>query len=164
MIYWPLLFWVLLNRAHTSIHLNLALCSTLNNISTKILHVIGQFPQILAQKLSVLSENWRTQYLNDADSESRLRFLKFWPKTHFWANLSPKSQRCSFCLKIGKHGISSMLTLISTSVFWISNPNFLFGQIWAEKVKVVLFPENWHAWHLDDVNIYSNSSFLNLRP
>ena len=47
----------------------------------------------------------------------------------FWANLDPKSQNCLFCLKIGTHGISRMLILIATLVFWISNPNFLFGQI-----------------------------------
>ena len=34
-------------------------------------------------KLFVLSENWRTQYLKDADFESRLRFLKFWSQNPF---------------------------------------------------------------------------------
>ena len=62
------------------------------------------------------------------------------PDLDFW-NLGPKIQSCPFCLKIGTHGISKMLILIATLVFWISNPNFLFGQIWAKKVKVVRF--NW---------------------
>ena len=66
-------------------------------------------------------------------------FWNFDPKIHFWANLGPKSQRCPFCLKIGTHGISRMLILIQTLVFWISNFKFLFGQIWAKKVKVVCF-------------------------
>ena len=70
-----------------------------------------------------------------------LDFWNFDPKIHFWANLGPKIQSCPFCLKIGTHGISRMLILIPTLVFWISNPNFLFGQIWAKKVKVVRF--NW---------------------
>ena len=39
-----------------------------------------------------------------------------------------------------------MLILIPTLVFWISNPNFLFGQIWAKKVKVVRF--NWKLTHM----------------
>ena len=69
--------------------------------------------------------------------------LDFWnvdPKIHFWANLGPKTQSCPFCLKIGTHDdISRMLILIPTLVFWISNPNFLFGQIWAKKFKVVCF-------------------------
>ena len=68
-----------------------------------------------------------------------LDFWNFDSKIHFWANLGPKIKSCPFGLKIGTHGISSMLILIATLVFWISNPNFLFGQIWAKKVKVVRF-------------------------
>ena len=68
-----------------------------------------------------------------------LDLWSFDAKIHFLANLGPKSQSCPFCLKIGKHGISRMLILIATLVFWISNPNFLFGQIWTKKVKVVCF-------------------------
>ena len=75
-----------------------------------------------------------------------LDFWNFDPKIHFWANLDPKIQSCPFCLKIGTHGISRMLILIPTLVFWISNPNFLFGQIWAKKVKVVHF--NWKLVHM----------------
>ena len=75
-----------------------------------------------------------------------LDFWNFDLKIHFWANLGPKSQSCPFCLKIGTHGISRMLILIPTLVFWISNPNFLFGQIWAKKVKVVRF--NWKLAHM----------------
>ena len=75
--------------------------------------------------------------------------LNFWnsdPKIHFWANLGQKLQSCPICLKIGTHGISKMLILIPILVFWISNPNFLFGQIWAKKVKVVCF--NWKLTHM----------------
>ena len=60
--------------------------------------------------------------------------------------LDPKIQSCPFCLKIGTHRISRMLILIPTLVFWISNPYFLFGQIWAKKVKVVRF--NWKLAHM----------------
>ena len=45
----------------------------------------------------------------------------------------------SISLKIGTHGISRMVSLILILVFWISNPNFLFGQILAKKFKVALF-------------------------
>ena len=71
-----------------------------------------------------------------------LILLIFWncnPKIHFWGNLDQKSQSCAFCLKIGTHGILRMLILIPTLVLWISNSKFLFGQIWAKKVKVVRF-------------------------
>ena len=74
--------------------------------------------------------------------------LDFWnsdPEIHFWANLGPKTQSCSFCMKIGTHGISKMLILVP-SVFWISNSNFLFGQIWAKNLKVVCF--NWKLTHM----------------
>ena len=71
-----------------------------------------------------------------------LDFRNFDPKIHFWA----KSQRCPFGLKIATHGISSMLILIPTLVIWISNPNDLFGQIWAKNVNVVCF--NWKLAHM----------------
>ena len=73
----------------------------------------------------------------------------FWnvdSKIHFWRNLGPKIQSSPFCLKTGTHGISRMLILLPTLVFWISNPYFLFGQIWAKKVKVVRF--NWKLAHM----------------
>ena len=94
--------------------------------------------------MSILTENWPKWCFGGADSESRLRFFKFRFsdfKICFWANLGPKIQSRPFCLKIGAHGISRMLILIPTLVFWISNPNFIFGQVWAKKVKVVRF--NW---------------------
>ena len=67
---------------------------------------------------------WRMLILNPD-----LDFKNFDPKIHFSANLDPKIQSCPFCLKIGTHSISKMLILILTLVWWISNPNFLFGQI-----------------------------------
>ena len=97
-------------------------------------------------KLSVLTENWHTWYLGSADSESGVGFLKFRHlKIHFWANLGRKNQSCLFFLKIGTHGILMMLILIPTLVFWISNPNSIFGTIWTKKVKVVQF--GWKLAH-----------------
>ena len=62
---------------------------------------------------------------------------------NFWANLSRKSQRCLFSLKICTNVISRMLILIATLVFWICNPKSIFEPIRTEKVKVVRF-----AWKL----------------
>ena len=87
-----------------------------------LISFLGKFGQ-KKSKLSVLTKNWHTWYLGIADSESRFRFLKFWPKIHFWENLGWKSQSCPFSLKIGIHGILMMLILIPTLVFWISDPN-----------------------------------------
>ena len=75
-------------------------------------------------KLSILTENWLTWHLECADSEFRnfdilnfeIEFLT--QKSIFWANLGQKSQSCSFCLKIGTHGVSRMLILIPTLIFW----------------------------------------------
>ena len=63
-----------------------------------------------------------------------------------WANLGPKIQSYLFCLKIGAHGISRMLILTPTLLFWICNQKFIFGQIWAKKVKVVCFV--WKSAHM----------------
>ena len=89
---------------------------------------MGNFPKFRPKnsKLSILTENWHIWYLGGVDSESR--FLKFQPQDPFWANLGPKRQNCPFCLKIGTHGISRMLILIPTLVFWNSDPKIDF---WA---------------------------------
>ena len=50
-----------LHPAHFS--LQPALCNTLNNIWTKILHVTGQFPQILAEKLKVVHFGWKLAHM-----------------------------------------------------------------------------------------------------
>ena len=92
--------------------------------------------------------------------KSDLDFWNFDPKIHFWANFGWKSQSCSFCLKIGTHGISRMLILIPTLVLWIPNFKFLFGQIWAKNVKVVGLPKSWHTWYLEDADSYFNICFL----
>ena len=96
-------------------------------------------------KLSSLAENWYTECLDDVNSYSDIIFLSFEPKILFWTNLDRKIQSCLFWQKTGIHGISRMLILISTIVFWIANPRSTFGQIWAEKVKAVCLPENWYT-------------------
>ena len=100
----------------------------------------------LGPKIQSFSENWYAQHLKMLIPNPDLDFWNCDPKIHSWANLGPKSQRCLFCLKIGTYGISSMLILIPTLVFWISYPNFLFGQTCAKKVKVVRF--NWKLVHM----------------
>ena len=94
--------------------------------------------------------------------------LDFWnsdPKTHFCAHFGRKSQSCLFFLKIGMHGILTMLILIPTLVFRIPNPKSIFGQIWTEKIKVVCFAWNLahlyiHTQYLEDVDSYVDISFL----
>ena len=59
-----------------------------------------------------IARNWDTE--NDTHgilevliSNADLDFWNFDPKIHFWANLGPEKQNCSFCLKIDTHGIST---------------------------------------------------------
>ena len=78
--------------------------------------------------------------LQHSQQYSNLNIVRNWA---IFPNLGRKILSCPFCLKIGAHGISRLLILIPTLVFWISNPKFLFGQIWAKKFKVVHF-----AWKL----------------
>ena len=96
-------------------------------------------------KLSVLTENWYTWYIGSADSEFRLRFVKFRPQIPSLGKFRSKNQSYPFFLKIGAHGILKMLILIPTLVFWISDPQSIFGKTWTKKVKVVQF--GWKLSH-----------------
>ena len=78
-------------------------------------------------------------------SNPDLDFWNFDPKIYFWANLGRKNQSCLFFLKIDTHGILTILILIPTLAFWISDPKSIFGEIWAKKVKVVQF--GWKLAH-----------------
>ena len=99
--------------------------------------ILGKFgPK--KSKLSVLSENWDTWYLEDADSYFNICFLNFKPKTVFWPNLGQKSQICPFCLKIGTLGILRMRILIWRLVFWILKPT----SIYQVTIRVVLHSVN----------------------
>ena len=97
-------------------------------------------------KLTVLTENWHTWYLEDAGSYSNISFMNFRLLIPFWANLDQKSQNCLFCLKAGIHGISRMLTLTQHLFFFKFELKSIFGKIWVKKVKFVHFA--WKLAHL----------------
>ena len=128
-----------LHPVHFSLHL--ALCNTLNVIRTKMSHELGNFPKFRSKnlKLTILTENWHIWYIRGADSEPRPRFLKFRAQNPFLGKFGAK-------MVFGTNGISRILILISTLVFWISNQKPIFGQIWAKKVEVVRFA--WKLAHL----------------
>ena len=46
-------------------------------------------------KLSISTENWHTWYFGEADSKSRLRFLKFRPQNQFLGKFGPKNSKLS---------------------------------------------------------------------
>ena len=85
----------------SSIHPHPDLCSTLNVIRTKVSHVIWQFPKFKPKnsKFSILTENWHIWYLGGANSESRLRFLKFQPQNLFLGKFGPKKSKLSILLE-----------------------------------------------------------------
>ena len=91
------------HQAHFSIHP--ALCNTLNIITTKILHVIGQFPQIQTKKIKVVHLVWKLAHMVSwryiLIPDSGLDFWNHNHKIHFWVNLGWKSQSCPFYLIIG---------------------------------------------------------------
>ena len=90
-------------------------------------------------KLSVLTENWRTCYLEVQIPNPDFNFWNSDPRIHFWVNLGWKSQSFSFFLKIDTYGILMMLILIPKLVFWISDPKYIFGKTWTKKVNVAQF-------------------------
>ena len=100
-------------------------------IPTLVFWIVNPNLGKLGPKKSKLTENWHTWHLGSADSESALRFWNSNPKIHFWANLEFQKSKCGF-LKI-------------------------FANL--QKSKLSVFPENWHAKHLDDANSYYNISF-----
>ena len=62
---------------------------------------LGNFPKFRPKhsKLSILTENWHTWYLKDADSYSNINFLKFGPKNQFLGKFGPKKSKLSFLSK-----------------------------------------------------------------
>ena len=164
-------WWVLLNRAPTSIQFHPPPPSSFHPQPCSLQH-----PQ---------------QYLN-------LNNVRNWANS---PNLSRKIKSYPFWLKIGTHGILEVLIPNPDYDFWNSDPKSIFGQIWTQKFKdnwckylkdtdsesglrflkfrpqnpflgkfwskksqLFVFPENWHAWHLDDADSYSHNSFLNCQP
>ena len=85
--------------AHFSFHP--ALCNTLNVIKTKISLVNGQFSQIKVKKLEVVHFKWKLAHMviGGANSESRLRFLKFRLENLFLGKFGPKKSKLSFLLE-----------------------------------------------------------------
>ena len=116
------------------------------------------FGQIWPKKVKVVRFTWTlvhmVSYLEVSDSYSNINFLNFKTQIHFWANLDRKIQSCPVWLKIGTQSVSTMLILIPTFLFSVSNPKSFSGQIWAEKFKVVHF--DWKLAHM----VYRGCWFL----
>ena len=103
------------------------------------------FGQIWAKKVTAVRFNWKLTHMVSWKCRFRIWTCNSDPQIYFWANLGRKSQSCLFFLKIGTHGILTMLILIPTLVFWISDPKPIFDKIWTKKVKVIQF--GWKLAH-----------------
>ena len=81
-----------LHPTHFSLHP--ALCNNLYVIRTKILHVIGQFPQFSLKhsKSSISLKIGLHSLLEELRLNLHLNFSKFYPKIHFRANLDQKKK------------------------------------------------------------------------
>ena len=102
-------WWVLLNRAPTSIQFHPPPPSSFHPQPCSLQH-----PQ---------------QYLNLNNARN-------------WAispNLGRKIKSYPFWLKIGTHCILEVLIPNPDYDFWNSDPKSIFGQIWAQKFKVICF-------------------------
>ena len=74
--------------------------------------------------------------------------LDFWnidSKIYFWVNLGPKIQSWPFCLKIVARSISRMIPNLDLD-FRNFDSKIRWGQIWAQKFKVVRFV--WNLVHM----------------
>ena len=122
-----------LHQAHFSIQP--VLCNTLSNICTDILHVIGQSPQILAEKLKVVHFDWKLAHMI---------YWRCWfqIQAYIFETPTPKSifgQSCTFCLEIGPHSIWRILILNPDLDFWNSDPKIHFCENLGPKSQSCLF-------------------------
>ena len=134
-----------------------AVCNTLNSIWTKILHTIGQFPQISVEKLKVVHFDWklRTWYIGGIDSKSKLRFLKFRPQNPILGNkFGPKNSKFSVLPENLVHIVSqdanseSRLRFLK---FQLQNP--FLGKFEAKNSKLSILSKNWYTWYLKDADL-----------
>ena len=86
-----------------------------------------------------------SQFFLKIDASSMSRILIPDPDLDFW-NFYPKIHCCPFSLKIATRSMSRMLIPNPDLHFWNFTPKSIFGQIWAQKFKVVSFV--WKLVHV----------------
>ena len=91
-------------------------------------------------KLPILAETLHTKYLEDANSYSDFSSLNCKTWIHFGQIGAVKFKVAHFGWKL-PHSISRMLILIPTLVFSISNPKFIFGEIYAQEVELLVLSD-----------------------
>ena len=100
------------------------------------------FVKICAKRsnLSILTGNWHTEYLKDADSYSVISFSNFLPEIYFWANLGRKKL---FVLPENRHMPCFEDADSYCNISFLNFQSWIhFWPIWAEKVKAFILSEN----------------------
>ena len=112
--------------------------------------------------MSILTENWHTYYIGGADSESRLRLLKFRPQNPFFGKFGPKNSKFLsenwYTQYLKDADSDSKLRFLK---FWPQNP--FLGKFRPKNSKLSVLAKNWYTWYLKDADSYSNISFLNFK-
>ena len=90
-----------------------------------------------------------------------LDFLNFDPKIHFLAHLGWKSHSCPVWLT---QSVSTMLILIPTLFFSVSNPKSFLDKFGPKNLKLFILTEHWYTGYIEDADSYSDNGFLNFQP
>ena len=100
--------------------------------------ILGKFG-LKKSKMSVLLEIWHTRYLGRADSKFGVRFLKFWPKIHFWTSLGQKGIPYLFSFETLQ--LLFDIQLVFVLYFKVPLHSFaaFYKQFWKYKVTIFLF-------------------------
>ena len=103
--------------------------------------LLGNFPKFRSKnsKCSVLSQNWHSWYLKDADSFSNISFPNVQTKNSFLSKFGPKKWKLSVLSESWHTWYLKEADCYSDISFLNFQPKIHFGQIWAKKVKVVRF-------------------------
>ena len=125
------------------------------------------FGEIWVKKVKVAQFGWKLAHRVSRQCWFLFRHYFFQFSTHdpFLDNLVPKNSKLFILTKNWHAWYIEDADSYSNLVFWITNPKSIFGQIWAEKVKIVQF--DWklahthiHTQYLEDVDSYFDISFL----
>ena len=109
-------------------------------------------------------KNWHTWYIGGADSEFRLRFLKFRSQNSFLGKFGPKNSKLSvlsenwYSYYLKDADSESRLGFLKV---WPQN--LFLSKFGPKNSKLSVLSKNWYTWYLKDADSYSKISFLNFK-
>ena len=129
--------------------------------------LLGNFPKFRSKnsKFSVLSENWHSWYLKDADSFSNISFPNVQTKNSFLSKFGPKKWKLSVLSESWHTWYLKDADSYSNINFVKFRPqNLVLGKFGPKKSDLSVLSERWHTWYLKEADCYSDISFLNFQP